>query len=106
MRRLTTSRTTSGDPVPYQSTHPSWMSDGSIVFASTRRAPCTSQREADIWAMDADGSRQRLVFRTRVYEDYPAAIPGGGNALVLTSQLNRVPAFVGAQEDIILYTGF
>jgi len=106
LRRLTKSEATTGDPVPYESSHPSWMSDGSIIFTSTRRAPCTSQREADIWRMDADGSRQRVLFRSRLYEDYPAAIPSGGNAIVFTTQLNQIPAFVGAQESIVLFTGF
>jgi dipeptidyl aminopeptidase/acylaminoacyl peptidase len=106
LRRLTNATVEQGDPIPVQNYRPAWLKTGRIVFVSTRRAPCTSQREPDIWIMNASGGDQQLLFRSRLLEDYPAVNKSGGNSVVFTTQLNRVPGYLFFQEDLWLYEGF
>ena len=55
--------------------NPNWSPDGSqIAFEWTRRFP---QLHSDVALMNADGSDQRRVTRTRAFETNPVWAPDG-----------------------------
>lgn len=105
-RRLTNTVRDPGDPIPVQSFQPTWLRSGLIAFTSTRRPPCTSQRERNVWVMDADGNDQRVLFRTRLDDHFPAFDPSGGNTLVFATKDNPVEDFAGSKTDLYVLRGF
>lgn len=104
LRRLTSS--TDDSPIEAQSFDPTWLRTGRIAFVSTRRAPCTSFRDRNIWSMNADGSDAKAIFFSRQDDDFPALDPSGGNTIVFSTGINQSEDWVGAKMDIWILRGF
>jgi len=104
MTKLTT--TPDGSPIEAQSFDPTWLRSGRIAFVSTRRAPCTSFRDRNLWSMNSDGSDVRPIFFSRTDDHFPAADPTGGNTVIFSSGINPVEDFEGAKEDLWILRGF
>ena len=63
-------------------TMPEWSpDDGTVLFVSNRE-----RRSSDLWAMNADGSRQRPVVR-RAYDDWHPRLSRDGVKLAFTQLL-------------------
>ncbi len=109
LRRLTVSNAVpvGGTPqIQAQSFDPTWLSSGEIVYVSTRRAPCSSLRERNLWQMLEDGSSQEAIFFSRVDDHFPDLVPGGGRSIVFSTQSNPVDAFNGNKTDIYILRNF
>lgn len=104
MTRLTA--TPDGSPIEAQSFDPTWLRSGRIAFVSTRRAPCTSYRDRNLWSMNSDGSDVKPIFFSRTDDHFPAFDPSGGNTVVFSSGINPVEDFEGAKEDLWVLRGF
>lgn len=97
--------------VPEYSFEPTWLRNGSIVFTSTRRAPCTPRRIRNLWIMNGDGSDQRPYVVSEeddaspVVANYDFAAPGLDDLIVFTSRRNRDDAFAGQKEDLWVIRG-
>lgn len=109
LRRLTNSnrQEVGGTPViQAQSFDPTWTTSNTIVFTSTRRAPCSSQRGRNLWQILPDGSDVRIVFFTREDDHYPTADPSNGRTVVFSTMINPVEAFNGQKTDLYVLRNF
>jgi Tol biopolymer transport system component len=110
--RLTTTAGTEDWKLPVGSFDATWMRDGRIVFTSTRRAPGVSERVRNLWAMNADGSDQRLIFFSRWDEsfaataNYTTAAADAAGLIVFSTRLNRSEDFLDQKQDIWVLRGF
>ena len=97
--------------LPESSFEPTWLRDGQIVFTSTRRVPCSSQRIRNIWIMNGDGSNPRPLVVSRFDDNFPMAVnfvdtPGEvANTLVFSSRRNRAEALEGQKMDLWVLRG-
>jgi Tol biopolymer transport system component len=109
LRRLTRSNASDvgGTPtIQAQSFDPAWTSSGTIVFTSTRRAPCSSQRGRNLWQMAADGSDVKVLYFSREDDHYPAIDPSNGRTVVFSTMFNPVEAFNGQKTDLYVLRNF
>jgi Tol biopolymer transport system component len=109
LRRLTVSngpQVGGNVQIQVQSFDPTWLLNGKIVFVSTRRAPCSSQRGRNLWQMNADGSAQEILFFSREDDSYPSFDPAGSSTVVFTSRRNPVEDFIDQKSDLYLLRNF
>ncbi len=92
--------------VPAGSMQPAWLGSGRIVFTSTRRPPCSSLRDRNLWSMDADGGDQKILFQTRSDDQYASVDPRGGNTIVFTTRMNLLPDFDDQKTDVWILRDF
>ena len=104
--RLTFTNTEPEVKIPVGSFDPTWLADGRIVFVSTRRAPCTSVRERNLWVMGADGGEPKLFYRSDEDDAFPtstnlqSASPNALRTVVFSSRHNPVEDFKGQKSDL------
>lgn len=107
LRRLTTTNSSEADAIPVESFDPVWLGSGNIVFTSTRRAPCSSIRDRNIWIMGGDGSDPRTLSFSRSDDDSPGQASFINDQTVLfSSRRNPVDAFDGQKSDLYLLVNF
>jgi hypothetical protein len=73
LRRLTHS-------APHTDIDPAWLPDGRIVFASTRDQKycgCNRHVQANLFTMQADGSRVLQISRNNLFDSRPAVLDDG-----------------------------
>ena len=109
--RLTFTTGSNDLKLPVESFDPFWMRNNRIVFTSTRRPPCSSERLRNIWSVDANGGDLKLV----VQSDEDDHFPGGANfdtnasnangVMVFSSRRNPVEDFKGQKNDLYLLRG-
>ena len=86
--------------------HPTWMANGRIVFTSTQRPPCSSQRDRNLWSMDPTGADQQIIWQTRTDDHYPAMDPAGSNSVVFVTRINQAEEFFNQKSDIWVLRDF
>lgn len=97
--------------LPGESFDPFWMRNGRIVFTSTRRPPCTSERRRNLWSIDAEGGDLRLVVYSREDDHFVGGanfntnLSAADNAIVFSSRRNPVEGFNGQKDDIYVLRG-
>jgi Tol biopolymer transport system component len=105
--RLTFTDTDPRPKIPVGAMHPIWMPNDRIVFTSTQRPPCSSQRDRNIWSMDSAGGDAFLVFETRTDDHFPAADPRPtANSIVFVTRINQAADFVNQKSDIWVLRDF
>lgn len=110
--RLTTTAGFEDWKLPVGSFNPTWMSDGRIVFTSTRRAPGASERVRNIWAIGPSGGEPRLLFFSRWDDSQPStanyvnASSDARSLIVFTTRLNRSADFLDQKQDLWVLRGF
>lgn len=97
--------------LPAESFGPFWMRNGRIVFTSTRRPPCASERRRNLWSMDAGGGDLRLVIYSREDDHFVGGAnfdnnsSTADNTLVFSSRRNPVEAYNGQKDDLYVLRG-
>ena len=104
--RLTFTDTDPRPKVPVGAMHPTWMASGEIVFASTQRPPCSSQRDRNLWGMSPSGGDARVIWQTRTDDHYPVADPTGSNSVVFVTRINQAEDFFNQKSDLWVLRNF
>lgn len=104
--RLTFTDTDPRPKVPVGAMHPTWMASGEIVFASTQRPPCSSQRDRNLWGMSPSGGDARVIWQTRTDDHFPVADPTGSNSVVFVTRINQAQDFFNQKSDLWVLRNF
>ena len=97
--------------LPAESFDPVWMRNGRIVFTSTRRPPCTSERRRNLWSMDAGGGDVRLIVYSRQDDHFAGGAnfdtntSTADNTVVFSARRNPVAAYEGQKDDLYVLRG-
>jgi hypothetical protein len=109
--QLTSSTSADELKLPTESFNPFWMRNGRIVFTSTRRPPCSSERRRNVWSMDADGGNLQLVVLSREDDhfvggsNFTTNVSAADNTFIFSSRRNPVVEFNGQKDDLYLLRG-
>ena len=67
--------------------NPNWSPDGAGITFEVNRL--FDKRQSDIWSMNADGSNEQRLTRTRFFEAYPVYSPDGTRIAFMGDRDNR-----------------